>query len=319
MNETIESKRRALTEPFSVVDVPVGAAECYEQLGTKRKFWYTDDLGSMVLYKQSRSNTGEHWAEKVACELASEIGIPHAHYDLAVCGTELGVVSPNFVPRQGRLIHGNELFSSVDRGDDEHVRFYKNTNHTVKKVMRFLSLNAASVGAPEQVPCEVDIQTAADVFVGYLMLDAWIGNTDRHHENWAIYIARDGIRLAPSYDHASSLGRIERDERKQHMLETRDRYGSVEAYAMKARSAFYRTPDDRKAMLTLDAFQDAAALRPRAAAAWVKRLRIIPDEVIAAIFRRVPDTHITDISRNFGMEMLRINRRRIVALMEEMQ
>jgi hypothetical protein len=30
------------------------------------------------------------------------------------------------------------------------------------------------------------IQKAVDVFVGYLLLDAWIGNGDRHHENWGI-------------------------------------------------------------------------------------------------------------------------------------
>jgi hypothetical protein len=28
------------------------------------------------------------------------------------------------------------------------------------------------------------ITTAIDTFVGYLLLDAWIGNGDRHHENW---------------------------------------------------------------------------------------------------------------------------------------
>ena len=45
----------------------------------------------------------------------------------------------------------------------------------------------------------------------YLLLDAVIGNVDRHHENWGILGKDvDGSvkgRLAPTFDHASSLGR----------------------------------------------------------------------------------------------------------------
>ncbi|MEG3898961.1 MULTISPECIES: hypothetical protein [unclassified Microcoleus] len=45
------------------------------------------------------------------------------------------------------------------------------------------------------------------------MLDAWIGNTDRHHENWGFVEVRASktpqviAHLAPTYDYASSLGR----------------------------------------------------------------------------------------------------------------
>ena len=44
------------------------------------------------------------------------------------------------------------------------------------------------------------IVSALDVFVGYLLLDAWIGNTDRHHENWGFVLvgeANERGRLAP--------------------------------------------------------------------------------------------------------------------------
>jgi hypothetical protein len=50
------------------------------------------------------------------------------------------------------------------------------------------------------------------LFPGYLMLDALIGNTDRHHENWGARVLAglgNGRRmavLAPTYDHASSEG-----------------------------------------------------------------------------------------------------------------
>lgn len=49
-----------------------------------------------------------------------------------------------------------------------------------------------------------------------LILDALIGNTDRHSENWGFLIARDHTRLryslAPAFDNGTSLGFIVREE-----------------------------------------------------------------------------------------------------------
>jgi hypothetical protein len=54
------------------------------------------------------------------------------------------------------------------------------------------------------------------------MLDALIGNTDRHHENWGLVLQgtsdHQDLRLAPTFDHASSLGRNETDERREARL-----------------------------------------------------------------------------------------------------
>src|SRR5690606_26529729 len=45
------------------------------------------------------------------------------------------------------------------------------------------------------------------VFAGYLTLDAWTANTDRHGENWGVLQADDGSwTLAPAFDHGSALG-----------------------------------------------------------------------------------------------------------------
>lgn len=46
--------------------------------------------------------------------------------------------------------------------------------------------------------------TAWEWFVGYLIPDALVANTDRHQENLAV-IENGGRRLSPTFDHASSL------------------------------------------------------------------------------------------------------------------
>ena|SRR5438132_10075517 len=64
---------------FRTVRVDSNVAEALESVGTKRKFWFSQ--GSW-LFKAEERGTGD-WAEKIACELAGRIGLPHVTYELA--------------------------------------------------------------------------------------------------------------------------------------------------------------------------------------------------------------------------------------------
>jgi hypothetical protein len=68
---------------YTIYQVPDNAAEATEQLGTKPKFWFTDADGRKLLFKESRGETGEDWAEKVAAALCSILELPHGEYELA--------------------------------------------------------------------------------------------------------------------------------------------------------------------------------------------------------------------------------------------
>ena len=60
--------------------------ESEEMMGSKNKFWYLDPMEEEEywLFKYPRCNTGEHWAEKIAAEVAALLEIPHARVELAV-------------------------------------------------------------------------------------------------------------------------------------------------------------------------------------------------------------------------------------------
>lgn len=78
--------------------------------------------------------------------------------------------------------------------------------------------------------------------VGWLpRLDALIGNTDRHQENWGV-IEAGRRRLSPTFDHASSLGFLLDDSARVERLTTADRDRDVSAYAERARSKFEGGP-----------------------------------------------------------------------------
>ena len=79
------------------------------------------------------------------------------------------------------------------------------------------------VAAPAGLSGDLSDLRAWDVFVGYLILDAVIGNTDRYEENWAVIVHGDDRSLAPTFDHASCLGFMLDDDQRLSRLRTRDR------------------------------------------------------------------------------------------------
>lgn len=262
-----------------------------EMMGSKYKFWFEHEELGRCLYKQARENLGEDWAEIVAAVLCELLGLPHAVYELAETWEgNRGVVSPYFLPEGGTLVHGNELLTPIVPNYPTSGT-YRVTQHTID-IVNSVILDE-SVNLPIGWTAPEGIHKAVEVFVGYLLLDAWIGNGDRHHENWGIVrttAPNSGqiIHLAPTFDHASSLGRDLSDEQRQ----TR----SVEAYANKCFSAFYGNVDDKKPLKTLDVFQRFAHLYPEAAQIWLSRIESISMANIIAIINLIPNTRISFIA-----------------------
>lgn len=278
-------------EMYPIIEVPAGSAQSTEHLGTKPKFWFRDSESVWSLCKLARPNTGEDWSEKVAAEIAGLLGLPHAHYDLGVATGKPCVLSPSFLPQGCSLAHGNELLMQMDPSIGR-VSHFRETAHTLSAVWQVLERTACALPIGWNPP--PGIQREVDVFVGYLMLDAVIGNTDRHHENWGIVDARAGTvarrHLAPTFDHASCLGCHLTDEARAKKLVTKDLQFSPEAYARRARSAFFAEDGaGSKPMLTMEAFWGAAKQSPEAASVWLERLQsLLPaqiDNILASIPR----------------------------------
>ncbi|WP_133511843.1 hypothetical protein [Candidatus Thiosymbion oneisti] len=224
---------------YPIIQIPDDAGEKVEQQGTKRKFWYAGDT---LLFKEGRPGTGENWAEKVACEICALLEIPHAHYEFATSQGREGVVTKSFLPAGCEYVTANAILSRLKPAYKDQ-RLYQARQHTVRV---FLALGANSpFGFPVELPvgyaAPSSIGRADDLMVGYLVLDALIGNSDRHDENWG-FISCGGspshVMLAPTFDHASSLGWNETDENRLKRLMTQDRGGSVEAYATRALRVF---------------------------------------------------------------------------------
>ena len=74
-----------MPDSYPIIKVHEESAAESELMGSKRKFWYLrhEKEERYWLFKYSRRNTGEYWAEKVAAEVAELLEILHAKVELA--------------------------------------------------------------------------------------------------------------------------------------------------------------------------------------------------------------------------------------------
>ena len=295
-------------DPYPVLDVTRWDRSGDEAMGTKEKFWCADPDGERHLFKFARPGTGEGWAEKIAAELGRSLGVPCAEVELALCDGRPGSLSRSFVV-EGRhvLVHGNELLQSIDTSYPMH-QLRGVSPHTVDAVLQLLE----SVGpGPAPVP---SLATGADVFVGYLLLDALITNGDRHHENWGVLQLSGGARdLAPSYDHASSLGRELTDGERQGRLATSDFQYQPTAYHRRARSAFFAI-GGQKPLHPIAAFARAAKLRPAAGKLWLARLATLGEDELDVLLQRAPSSAMSGPANHFARKLIELSRNQLLSL-----
>jgi hypothetical protein len=309
---------------FRVIEIEANAPLNIEAMGTKRKFWFQHPELGFSMFKLARPGTGEDWSEKIAEQMCGLLGLPHARYELGISSEGLGVVSPSFVPNSPlyRLLPGNELLKVLP-GYQLAGNNYRNSQHTVDLVLQ--TLQGYDTAMPQEWIPPDGVTSAADVFVGYLLLDTWIGNTDRHHENWAVVEQNVAIperhivrSLAPTHDHASSLGCHESDEKRQFHLTTPDPHQNAQGYAGKARSALYLTEEDRKPLLTIDAFREAGTRQQEAANAWLRQLEQVTINQIEISIKQVPTDRISAIAAEFAKAILVVNQQRLLHLRENL-
>lgn len=207
---------------------------------------------------------------------------------------------------QEPLVHGNELLQEVDESYPT-VQLRGVSKHTVDAVLERLE------GARSPRGDESGLACAADWFVGYLLLDAVIVNSDRHHENWGVLQLGSGERqLAPSYDHASSLGRELADPERLRRLTTHDPAFSVAGYVERARSGLYAVETDVRPLHPAVAFRRAGVRRPEAMEIWRARLAGASEDVFERIVERVPDAAISAPARAFALAVLRAARQHLL-------
>ena len=285
-----------MTERYPILDVQPEWVLQPEEMGGKEKFWFSvpEEPELEFLFKYPRKNTGEHWAEAIADQVARVLEIPHNHVRLATFQGECGTASESFVKPGQQLFHGNQILAHLMRDYDPDRRF-RQSNHTLRNI--WLALDLIFEEPQEQ----------KYTFAEFLVLDALIGNTDRHHENWGVIRERKDDEwvgyLAPSFDHASSLGREFGDKRREGLL-ANSRIGN---YSEKGVGGIYWSESDSKAPSPLELVRLAFREYPDLLTPALSKLAKLEEVDLKEIVGGIPPDWMSDAAKRFAIQLISYN------------
>lgn len=287
-----------------------------EQLGTKPKFWF-EHAGSIWLFKEAREIdapagaeiAGEDWSEKIAAEIAHRLGIPAAEVELAECEGRRGSASKSFTTPSQQLMHGNEILAghvpNYDPGYDKSM-WFSQSDHTLDNII---------LAIQTMFPQKSDSRAVLTQLASYLVLDALISNVDRHHENWGLLwqvtVHHDDFRetsrlekeytVAPSYDHASSLGRELMDKKRNDKLRSK----AVESYVRKGHGGIY-IAGGKRGENPLRLVESAAGAYAGYFEPSLAKLRATPLDALTSVVDLVPEARMSACAREFSKAMLSV-------------
>jgi hypothetical protein len=249
---------------------------------------------------------GEDWSEKIVSELGRLLGVPCADVDLAQREGVAGSISRSVIDDGWTRVLGSELMGTLLPDYKEgRLRPPGRPGHTPELVMRALRFNdCRPVAGFEHL-------TAYELFAGFLVLDAWVANRDRHDQNWAVMRSKSGkIRLAPSYDHASSLGFSLLDSGRERHL----RPGELRRWAGGGRAHRFEhdpsQPPSAIPTLVATALRSLDLASGRARGHWLSRLEAISTEAVQDVIKRTQK--LSPLTRRFVVELLDTNKGRLL-------
>lgn len=291
-----------------------------EQLGTKEKYWFrapaSDGNGSGPfhesewLFKYPTEGTGQHWAEKIAFEIASRMKILAPRVELVEMDGKRGSATENFTNDGYDLFLGNQILAGFVPGYAPHQKWQQN-NHTIGRI--FEAISGLFIDKQES-------QRVLGKLSGYLLLDALICNVDRHHENWGILRKKVGDnwrgRLAPSFDHASSLGRELADQGGKQNRERYLKELGIAKYLERGRGPIFVDGTGKHGpspIRLIERCLEIEELAPYFRSALPKLKNLNPKD-FSEIVAKVPENWMTPLAREFVCSLLKLSYSQLILL-----
>lgn len=148
-----------------------------------------------------------HVSEYLGSHIFGSIGIPVQETFLGTCDGHNVVVMKNFLKDDEQLVAFNGVGESSLERDKELYQY------SYDDIIAILNENTKSTNVPQT------IERFWDMFI----VDAFIGNFDRHGGNWGFIKYNNQYRMAPVYDNGSSLfPRLNNDEMLEKILCSED-------------------------------------------------------------------------------------------------
>lgn len=185
----------------------------------REKFWITFDDGKIMLRTSNLDAENveyTNYAELIVEELANQVGIPCAHYDLIKYKGHKGVYTKDVLERKNEsLILAKTLLDQTDTEDE-----YDLTTMSIADLFKSHNIFRKYDDIPKEQIAQMNLNTALrTIFQIYAM------STDAHYENTGYIFYSDGteksVVLSPLFDNECSLMLDQPMERIDDMLKDR--------------------------------------------------------------------------------------------------
>lgn len=305
-----------MPQESSILEIDPSWRREIEDMGSKPKFWfrYQDE---MWLFKQARPNTGEHWAEKIASEIAALLKLPTHEVRIARAEGHMGCAVRSFLKNEEILVHGNELLAGAIKGYDKEKQRGQ-AEHHFQNIVKTIESLFRDTKVRERESLRI---------VGYFVFDALVGNTDRHHENWGVVLkplllppVEEGaepqvkfqVNLAPTFDHGSSLGRELLDDRARLLANDPQ---AMSRYLRKATGGIFENEQASKGLSPVALVELIAASYPELVRPWKNRIAALPDDFAVPLLEGVPASCMSETSREFVLAFVSTSRKMITSIL----
>lgn len=260
--------------------------------GTRDKIWIFDhQVNKEALFKHPKPGTCEHVCEKLAERVAKALGlaVPEVHY--ARRGDTAGTVIYSFLDHGERLVHGGEVFAGLYDGFNDR----DDRAHTYQRLRKIMILPPIAVRVHEMI-----------------LLDALVGNVDRHVNNWG-FVSNSFQYFAPFFDNGSTLIARCDIERCGHLLRDKMQF---EGLVRNCESRIFWETDDRPQKLRhFDFIARLNAEYPKDLRAAEGRFRDTPVSRLVECVDDVPETWLAPVQRDIAARLIQARHTRLLEVL----
>lgn len=166
--------------------------------------------GHKYMFKKSNKRKGHHfqfWGEIIAYKIGKICGIKTVPAFVAKIREDENIIYGSIsewyfnypqTQRQFYKIPGGDLFTRLIANFERK----KGNQHNIKSFKDSLSMDYLEIPFTSRIQDDIKLE-----FAKILLLDAIIGNTDRHQDNWEIiHRGHEEAYISPAFDNGTSLG-----------------------------------------------------------------------------------------------------------------
>jgi HIRAN domain/HipA-like C-terminal domain len=278
---------------FPIIDVNDWLIDEYREAGkgNREKIWLNNTKKQQIaMFKLPRENRGEHWAEKLAAEIAKIIKFPCAEVDLAMRNGSFGSLSYLFVRE-------DEGFSHYDCGDffSYDYDFEKNSGYNFQLI--------------NEVLISQNIEVRDFLFV--IFFDALIANGDRHQDNFGLtrHERSHKMVISPLYDNSASLGRDLSEAKLDNYISDDE---ALLRYIYKGKSKIGWKSIRQSPHFSLT--REMCKMYPNESKLLINQIKNLDDNILDKLLKKFPTSILTEKQKNFLFKFIKFRRDIIIKI-----